>query len=102
MSTKELVMLGKAVKFLRNSLLEDLGYPTTLIDLLREDSGLNRHLVENDKGIGAYEIVHWNEFGNLLSEDHFHRQRLNGWTRCRHSYPHQMTLGNRVGLSWPR
>jgi len=95
-------MLGKAVKFLRNSLLEDLGYPTTLIDLLREDSGLNRHLVENDKGIGAYEIVHWNEFGNLLSEDHFHRQRLNGWTRCRHSYPHQMTLGNRVGLSWPR
>ncbi|AIB42830.1 DUF6685 family protein [Pseudomonas sp. WCS374] len=79
-------MLSKAVKFLRNSLLEDCGYPATLVNLLREDSGLNRHLVEHDKGIGAYEIVHWNEFGNLLSEDHFHRQRLSGWTRCPHSY----------------
>ncbi len=37
-------MLSKAVKFLRNSLLEDFGYPANLISLLREDGGLPTHL----------------------------------------------------------
>jgi hypothetical protein len=79
-------MLRKAVKFLRNSLLEDFGYPASLINLVREDSGLNRHLVEHEKGVGAFEIVRWNDFGNLLSEDHIHRRRLSGWTRCPGAY----------------
>ncbi len=79
-------MLRKAVKFLRNSLLEDFGYPASLINLVREDSGLNRHLVEHEKGIGACQIVRWNDFGSLLREDHFHRRRLSGWTRCPGAY----------------
>ncbi|WP_256583014.1 DUF6685 family protein [Pseudomonas sp. Irchel s3b5] len=79
-------MLRKAVKILRDSLLENLGYPASLINLLHEDNGLNRHLVEHEKGIGAFEIVRWNDFGNLLTEDHFHRRRLSGWTRCPGSY----------------
>lgn len=79
-------MLRKAVIFLRNSLLEDFGYLASLINLVREDSGLNRQLVEHEKGVGAFEIVRWNDFGNLLSEDHFHRRRLSGWTHCPGGY----------------
>jgi len=80
-------MLTKAIKFLRDALLEDFGQPATLINLLRADVGLNRHLVEHEKGISASEVVRWNDFGDLGYEtSRMFRRRLNGWTRSPGSY----------------
>lgn len=80
-------MLKKAIKFLRDSLLEDFGQPATLINLLRADVSLNRHLVEHQKGISASEVVRWNDFGDLGYEtSRMYRRRLNGWTRSPGSY----------------
>lgn len=73
-------MLKKAIKIICDSVLEDLGRPMTLINLIQSDSTLNRPLVEHVKGIGASEVVRWNEFGDLPYEtSRLYRRRLNGW-----------------------
>lgn len=80
-------MLKKSIKFFCDSLLEDFGYPATLINFLRADATLNRHLVEHEKGISADEVVRWNDFGDLGYEtSRMYQRRLNGWTRAPDSY----------------
>ena len=80
-------MLKKAIKIIYDSVLEDLGRPMTLINLIESDPTLNRHLVEHEKGIGASEVVRWNEFGDLPYEtSRLYRRRLNGWTHTPGAY----------------
>lgn len=80
-------MLKKALKTLCDSVLEDFGHPQTLINLIDDDPSLNRHLVEYEKGIGASEVVRWNEFGDLPYEtSRLYRRRLNGWTKTPGAY----------------
>lgn len=80
-------MIRKSIRFLRDTLLEDLGQPVTLMNLLRADPGLNRHLAEHETGLSASEIVRWNEFGRVAHQSGgYLPHKLNGWTRCPGAY----------------
>lgn len=73
-------MWNRAARVMSNTIREAFGYPSTLVDLVAREPGLNVPLVEHDKGIASCEVVQWNEFGDLPYERHRpSRRRLNGW-----------------------
>ncbi|MCQ4245115.1 DUF6685 family protein [Stutzerimonas decontaminans] len=73
-------MWKKAAKFVIDSVREDLGYPSSLVNLIAKEPRLNMPLVERDKGISSCEVVKWNEFGGLSSgRGSYGRRRLTGW-----------------------
>jgi hypothetical protein len=73
-------MWHKTARIVTDSIREALGYPSTLVDLIAKEPGLNMPLVSHEKGIASYEVVQWNEFGDLPYERHRpSRRKLNGW-----------------------
>ncbi|MBI6882772.1 DUF6685 family protein [Pseudomonas putida] len=74
-------MLKKAAKKILDTVLEDLGHPATLINLLKVEKSLSRHLSEPVKVIAAGEVVQWQLFGELPFEGHhLGPGHLYGWT----------------------
>ena len=76
-------MLKAAAQFVVDAIKEELGHPSSLVKLITKEPGLNKPLVEYDKGISSDEVVKWHEFGNLSYE----RSRpckgsLNGFGHC--------------------
>lgn len=76
-------MLKAAAQFVLDSIKEEFGHPSSLVKLITEEPGLNKPLVEYEKGISSAEVVKWHEFGNLSYE----RSRpckgsLNGFGHC--------------------
>ena len=76
-------MLKAAAQRVLDSIKEAFGHPSSLVKLITEEPGLNKPLVEYEKGISSAEVVKWHEFGNLSYErSRPSKGSLNGFGHC--------------------
>ncbi|WP_348970946.1 DUF6685 family protein [Pseudomonas atacamensis] len=76
-------MIKAAAQFVVGAIQEEFGHPSSLVKLIANEPGLNKPLVEYEKGISSEEVVKWHEFGNLSYErSRPSKGSLNGFGYC--------------------